>query len=298
MKLSKILRESITLSRYKPIITEAVMMSIKDIIDYIPNMFIRIPPKLSYDIKNGNIDDAIKFLAPQLRKVGYQIASFNIKKHINYKIPEVEKKTNIIFKNIKEEGRAEGYNIQLKTTYLDHIVRVILSTIKKYLSENQETNKLLLLKNINGQKILDEYDFENIYPVKEMIDTTIHELVHVVQNLKQKHRSETEYRSYLTRDKEKFEEVIKDVKNHPEAYLYYASPQEIAAFAHDIASMIISKLDGKEVTSKMIQNEVNNFFDGIFKDVNHKKLDKVINRYYKLVYKEVTNYFSEKNENT
>jgi hypothetical protein len=295
MKISLLLNESVNLLRYRNFVEQAVVNSIRDTIDYIPTLLTRLPPKMVYSAKNGNAEELLRHLAPQLRKTGYNMASHNLKKYINTNMPEVENKVNIIFKDIKSDARVEGTNVQIKSYYLDYIIRTILSTLKHHLNSEKTQDKLSILRNMNGQEMLDSYNFEEIHTIRDMVDACVHELVHVVQNLNQKHRNgTTEYRSYLTRDQKKFEEVLDDIENHPEAYLYYASPQEIAAFAHDLASLIIKKLHKKEdVSSKTIQDTIQDFFGDIFKNVKHKKLQKVINRYYKLVYKEVMNYFGE-----
>jgi hypothetical protein len=147
------------------------------------------------------------------------------------------------------------------------------------------------------------------FDINQMIDsmarTVIHELVHVVQHVKQKHRDSTEYRSYLGPKDEFYAlfDIIDDQKRDPNTpeykrwrKLYQASPQEIAAFAHDIANTIIQRndLDGEDyyvdesTMSELvpeIMSEIKRYF--VPKTPDERK---VFNRYVKRVYQELKNH--------
>jgi hypothetical protein len=148
--------------------------------------------------------------------------------------------------------------------------------------------------------------------------TVIHELVHVLQHAKQHNvgRHNTDYRSYLDK---KPGELVKTYKSHwqkshanepidpdlEQKYykLYYASPQEMAAFAHEAAYEIIKSYGFDDVTTpeelqiKNIQaadiiNNINWITGKFTKDPRTRREAMVRNRYIKLVYQEIVQYLN------
>jgi len=138
-----------------------------------------------------------------------------------------------------------------------------------------------------------------------LVSVFLHELVHVLQDQTQlkKGKTDTEYRSYL--DKTKGELAAIDPLNIPpekkERYydLYYASPQEISAFANEMAMAAIRKLNLKNaksekdivpITAEQIAGFVRQWIKDRYSDPKTPKEYQVFKRYAKLVYQEVQQY--------
>jgi hypothetical protein len=140
--------------------------------------------------------------------------------------------------------------------------------------------------NLTSDDVEDRFDIAQIPSLEEMVQVFVHELVHVVQHLKQSHRDETEYRSYLEKDTKKFQAAMSK-KSSEDDPLYYSSPQEIAAFSHDIVSNILKSMQGKNVSRTDIQDAVRDRVGSYFPNRTDPKVRKVYNRYLKLVYQEL-----------
>ena len=148
--------------------------------------------------------------------------------------------------------------------------------------------------------------------VDSMTSTLIHELVHMAQDQRQPHANgNTEYRSYLDAHKDEFSDLHNATKGKvalspPQQarfnQLYFASPQEITAFAHEAAVTVIrqyglnrikSKDDLSVITSihaQDIVDAINDRTDSIFSNPSTPKEKMIHNRYLKLAYREVYNY--------
>jgi hypothetical protein len=135
-----------------------------------------------------------------------------------------------------------------------------------------------------------------------MASVVIHELVHIKQHRQQfnNKRKETEYRSYIVKDKDKFD---RDLKSSWLSKAYLSSPQEISAISHDIAIDFIKEQDidtweNIEFLKVVLPKRLEQFIISKLSDYdffrkfsikNHED-NKVFKRYSKLVYQEVTRY--------
>jgi hypothetical protein len=145
--------------------------------------------------------------------------------------------------------------------------------------------------------------------VEQYASTILHELVHVLQHTAQhkkgrRHR-DFEYRSYLDKHKGEFRDLVSAPHDKDDRYfnLYLASPQEIAAFAHEAALRLIKdysfdQIDSIEgfykVDASDIVDYVNQITSNRFKEPKTRQEQLVKRRYITLVYKEVQSYIQSR----
>jgi hypothetical protein len=155
--------------------------------------------------------------------------------------------------------------------------------------------------------------------IDKIVDIFVHELVHIGQYRRQGRRlvnvGDIEYRSYLTKDRKEFIRAINSKANEYDMKIYHGSPQEIDAFAHNMAiEMINLAIGGYEVEEFVDRGHIK-YLEGMlfsikefvkerefryaetyknrYKDFNDpKKRDyyKVYKRFMKKVYQEVDRY--------
>ncbi|MGZ8924350.1 MAG: hypothetical protein ACXW2E_00570 [Nitrososphaeraceae archaeon] len=158
-------------------------------------------------------------------------------------------------------GKAQGRTILLNAYLLQNLIDSIVIDIKRNVNDIDITNfdeVFSIIPNYTPSR--KTWDI-----LKTIANTCIHELVHVVQDYKQSHRTKQghypEYRSYLTKHKKEFakavEAVLSDVTEQ-DSMIYRASPQEIAAFAHNMAIDLIDiATDDTPIDEMRSKNEVN-----------------------------------------
>lgn len=149
--------------------------------------------------------------------------------------------------------------------------------------------------------------------IHRLASAVLHEYVHINQNRKQKDRYddgyEPEYRSYLMKDKNEFETMVSQQIGDNAHKIYLASPQEIPAFAHNLAmdliDIVTNQKDITDIDPKQYP-EIISKLDSILKDghteskifkmykqfdePNNKKYYQIFKRFMKLVYQEINNY--------
>lgn len=149
--------------------------------------------------------------------------------------------------------------------------------------------------------------------VQRLASISLHELVHVLQHNQQQvaGRADTEYRSYLDKYKGEFNGLSADDETNAVSsdtserrwQLYLASPQEIAAFAHEIALQVIrdygfdQAMSAEELTAfdaTSIADAVNAKLAGRFSKPSNPKEVMVRKRYLKLVYQEIVRYIEHR----
>jgi hypothetical protein len=179
----------------------------------------------------------------------------------------------------------------------------------KDLLENLPKNKRLQASIItHGQYKLPNRGYETgMALINRLAGTFIHECVHVAQQLPQqrKKRSETEYRSYLSKSPEEF---YKSFEKQNGQYvntalmhrLHAGSPQEIAAFAHNLALEIIHELNWDDADLYPQDIERVDYLHLLGKVKDHivdrgivprtPREIQVFRRYIKLVYQEIDRY--------
>ena len=153
--------------------------------------------------------------------------------------------------NMWAHGEATGLSVALNDEFIRVLVRRVYDMISMVVYDNWEGGKNFYSWYWNfirrypwAKRIADSFRLQDI--IEHWADVFIHELVHVRQHLPQYQRgkTDTEYRSYLERYRGEFLEVYEKnsaLENPSERWweLYRASPQEIDAFAHDIALKIL-----------------------------------------------------------
>ena len=145
------------------------------------------------------------------------------------------------------------------------------------------------------------------HTVDQLTSTILHELVHVIQHRRQERNNFTdfEYRSYLDKHKGEFKKLASGPHEHNDEYfnLYLASPQEIAAFAHEAALTLIKDYSLDEIQSandvySIDARDIVDYVDSItgnrYKNPKTPKEQSVRNRYMKLIYQEVHRYIESK----
>lgn len=210
-------------------------------------------------------------------------------------------------------GTASGLLVNLSEKYVNDLTVAILNyinsvTINNLTNEDRIVDEFYnqignIIKPGKYQKyFMNDDEVQNI--VDDMNDTLIHELVHVKQNQAQynKGKTKTQYRSYLGKKKKDFVDPTGSVTDFN---LYLASPQEIAAFSHNIALRVINDLnlryvnrlqDIQKVDSDTILYFIDKFLNGRFKQPANSKEKAVYKRYMKLAYLEVDRFVDKVKE--
>lgn len=195
----------------------------------------------------------------------------------------------------------ELYILDISQSIIDHLHELVLDNAYGDFSESffkyaLDSSKLPRLQ----QELLDAVQEHT----QDLSSIVVHELVHTKQHAQQANvgRDDYEYRSYLEKYKGHFADLrSKDDESEEYYHLYYASPQEIAGFAHTIAVNLIHSLglnratrlqDVKPVTGQQIVSYVDNYLDSRYKKPANARENQVYKRYLKLVYIEVTNYLN------
>lgn len=215
----------------------------------------------------------------------------------------------------RTRGVAESDDIVLNSRYLNSLTRHLLTSIFDSVSasynENERVGGLFFTFKMFEQKdryTLSLVDNSITRTIEAMVSTITHEVVHVIQYNQQvsKGRDHIEYRSYLDKTKGEFRNNIDNPpganeppENQERRYnLYLASPQEIAAFAHQAALQVIrdhginqatspEELDLKELDSGSIIYAVDKILAGRFNQPKTPKEAMVRKRYLKLAYQEI-----------
>lgn len=163
----------------------------------------------------------------------------------------------VTFDNLSYHGIAKRNSIVLSHTLIDNLANKILQKVE---------STLLYDNNKDLNKIADDPFVQQ--HINHLTDTIIHELVHIKQHSKQPKDKPTEYRSYLTKNKEQFYNAVKNLESQQDWKLYLASPQEIPAHAHNFALELINflwdqpvdNINDKDIANKLIIN-----IDDVFK---------------------------------
>ena len=220
--------------------------------------------------------------------------------------------------DIKSYGYANKLSIVINYSFLKSIV----SAIKKYIYDyfynvdksEKKSIKDIFLKAL--QKIInDPHTFFKTHSslkniITQFVETITHELVHVFQQAEQfrKKRPNFEYRSYAEKDLEKFRTAMRNKSSIEDFRIYHASPQEITAFAHNIASQILKNTEFKSIilwpdTDQSNYNKI--ISDYVAKHLRYtpeqrKNMNyierKVFNRYVKQVYQILQHYIETERE--
>ncbi len=215
----------------------------------------------------------------------------------------------LYFKPMTSRGYADRNYVYLNEMYIVDIAQSIIDHIHELVLDNAYDDfSEAFFKYASDSSKLPRLQDSLLDAVKEhtqdLSSIVVHELVHTKQHAQQANvgRNDYEYRSYLEKYKGHFADLrSKDEENDEYYHLYFASPQEIAGFAHTIAVSLIHSLglnkatrlqDVKTVTAQQIVSYVDNYLDSRYKNPTNPKELQVYKRYLKLVYIEVTNYLN------
>lgn len=229
--------------------------------------------------------------------------------------------TSVTFEEMDDRtgGYAQDRDISINERYLRSIsARVIENIVDSVYSSYNPGERVagfsFIAKMANGTS--DEW--ESIHKsikktVHALASISIHELVHVMQHNRQQvaGRADTEYRSYLDRYNGEFRSMADNdetsaaptVSQDRHWNLYLASPQEIAAFAHEIALQVIREYGFDQATAAdeltgldaaSISATVNAKLSGRFSKPASPKEAMIRKRYLKLVYQEIVRYIEHR----
>ena len=210
-------------------------------------------------------------------------------------------------------GLASGLTMILSEKLIEPMVEGIVATVNDlahdYLeSEDQLVSNLFrMYKRVAedrriGEEVMSEINSE----IYNLVTVSIHEAVHLMQHLPQyeKNLPNLNYTSYLAKDNEEFYNAVRRVSKgeHTEDdyRLYRSSPQEISAFANELALKIVDDYDldglyGMEdfnlaAFKKDIPNLVRSYIFKMFDDPSNPKEYQVFKRFHKQVYQEFIKY--------
>lgn len=122
--------------------------------------------------------------------------------------------------------------------------------------------------------------------ISQLSTAIIHELVHVLQHVPQfnKQKYDTEYTSYAgTKD-----QMYKELRDNTPGVLYYSSPQEIGAFAHNFAIQLLSSLRKNGLPNNFNDLLKNKMIEQMTEPVYKKLSPSIIRRYAKKTYEELS----------
>jgi hypothetical protein len=198
------------------------------------------------------------------------------------------------------------------------VTKVMNMVLDNY-GEGERTGGLwFIIKSIgNGDRHYVSYLLEdNEKRINSITSTLIHEVVHVLQytpqNTAGRHEDDYEYRSYLGKKDElsKLNAKRKRTRKEKSRYdkLYYASPQEIAAFSHEIAVKMANDLGlrgsrnieelnraASAINAQSIIDHVKEITGSYIMPQERKEFP-VFKRYGKLVYQELMRYIDKQRE--
>ena len=276
--------------------------------------------------KNCQADNLINFIRMEFSS---NIASKTAEELLDvcHKILGKDTITSITFARLGDgtHGMARHTDIYISWEDFDELIRMTIKnlidlsykTSKKIDFEKDEVNDtwtgdidnfIVITKMFSiGDKQINKIIYGNDRIINVIIDTFVHELVHVVQYKPQleKNFDKALYRSYLQKTKDELEQSKPKTDQELTRWndLYFSSPQEIGAFAHNVALTVIrknmfDKCDIQELPALFKKLTTEDIADAIrkiigsnrFKNPANSKEIKVYNRYLKLAYLEIQRY--------
>lgn len=210
------------------------------------------------------------------------------------------------FSKMKVGGTASGRTINLSDRLLDDMTEKLAAMMYDSTLDRVESEDQIVSTMFRTYKAADSYMTDGIDRlVDELISIIIHEMVHIVQHDAQYKAGKwdsTEYRSYLSKDNEKFYGAVRRLTagEHTAAdyKLYRGSPQEIAAFAQQAALKYINDSGIDDIPSskdiaqfrKELPDSLHWYVESLFNDPANKAEYNVFKRFHKLLYQEVVRY--------
>jgi hypothetical protein len=324
MLSSEFLLEALSLTKYKKQAQDAVNQAILDTMT-----------RLVDDLNNKNFDAArnadennfFKSTRPALTDYLERNLKRNLERNLTATARDMTGTADnlsnrsgaifVYFDIIDDLGLAHANNtISLSSKeYLEPLVKGLTDQLLDLSLDWYEGDSFLrgmtrLLKSLPNDERLQDIlinDLRDSNVITEMVRTFIHECVHVAQHLpqQQKQLDRTQYRSYLQKSKEDFENAYEKQNGkyvNPDLMyrLHASSPQEIGAFTHNLAMEMIDELGWDEYTDNPEYIERVDYIHLLGKVKDHLTNRgiypktpaevKVFRRYLKLVYQEVERY--------
>ena len=319
MRLHDILIEAISYTIEKDKIKHSILSALVSSLE-------RTKRSVIHEINSGRIKDPVHNTLPSIFSYMQSLFPHAIKQNLlKLYSKEPYYLRNVDFVSLgRAHGQAEGVNIKLSKQTIANILYIALTNMN-----NKFTSRLIDSNGRANMEVFDHMftdahkskDIDNI--ISQLTSTIIHELVHVKQHAQQflyaPSDKQLEYRSYLNKDKNKFWDAIKKLETQEHFDMYHASPQEITAFAHNLAIELIDTVTKGLSIDDIIERDAGNFVIKRLKRVlsdasnyeqmstysryrsfnqpSNEKQYKIFKRFMKLVYKEITNYINELQDN-
>lgn len=276
--------------------------------------------KAEKSVARGEFREMGEQLRPQLKSAIEGSMAYTLKSGLG-------RQFNIQYVGFDDTGTSGAYvqaqNIVISSRWSEIVSRALIQSLFDTISNNYSEEefvgavyfvpKLIMSGDRNFVSAVIDTNKKVQHQTANLANLLVHELVHVVQNSRQSHRNvPPEYRSYLDKSKGEFSGVhhkrMSGEISEPnpdqaaeERYwnLYLASPQEITAFAHQIALKIINDSGVKDaktvdelnraaqqVDADWIVSAISDELHGRFRNPASKKEVPVFKRYMKLTYTE------------
>lgn len=320
MRIKDIIDEAISVTQYEgPLvtaITRAVYKAVAELVK-LKGQHPSEEAELESDEGNGK---AFKLLViKQLRDTLRTSLPAAIMQSLN-KSMGVPVITEIAFEEMNDQtgGYAQERYIALNERYLRSIVarlveKMIDSVYSSYNPGERVSGFAFMARMADGNS----HEWSILHgsidkTIARLASISLHELVHVLQHNQQEiaGRDTTEYRSYLDKYNGEFRKTVDDETNALSSTtsdrqwnLYLASPQEITAFAHEIALQVVRDYGYDQATTveelsgldaRDIADAVNKKLSGRFSKPTTPKEVMVRKRYLKLVYQEIIRYIEHR----
>lgn len=215
---------------------------------------------------------------------------------------ELKEEVIVSWDDINPQGQATGLVIEMRSRDLQKIPHELCEYIHKITTDNLENKKNIFDDYFKWFGKFSERDLEYVGldgTISKIVSTLIHEAVHIAQHSAQfrKGRNNTEYRSYLQKDKNKFYQSVRDISDKPNEVsttdhdAYLSSPQEINARSHQAALQYLkdSFANGMSVdeVKQNMASEFQDYMEKHFHEPEDKQRYAIYKRFVKQAYQEV-----------
>jgi hypothetical protein len=315
----EVVDEAISMTKYEEDLVKAIRTGIINGVASLEKSFMN-NPNLQEILNDDDLSD--RYARAFMQREGADKIEKGITKQLKLTLEKILGKDAISkfrFGTMKGMGGyAQGTTMVINRAYLVEIARTVMNKFTTYLYDNygpgDRTKGMSFLFRMlkgNDREAVGVLTQNLNQAIDKIVSIVVHEAVHLVQHKQQAHRplGKTEYRSYLDKTKGEFYgHAMKSTKtkNKDRYYdLYYASPQEIAAFAHQMALDVIkaNELDKVErlqdiprIEGEDIIAYINNRINNRFAQPSNPQEVQVRRRYIKLVYQEVHRYIEHLRE--
>lgn len=200
----------------------------------------------------------------------------------------------------RNQGKADGVwygsvrNMFINPKYMDDLVEAINDYLYQGFMDSGYD------RSINCQLSTRMED-----PLHRINEIFVHELAHAYQTHQEHEGAQSTYRSYLLKDKKKFYAYLDGAMQYKG--FYYASPQEIEAFAQETVHRALHHTNHEDLDYEVqYLEDLIKYFDSTvndnderyksMKDTNNKILQKVRKRFLKKVYVELVSVYDKAKE--